>query len=513
MVIDRFLKGNYLQERKKTRLLIVSAPFLLVVLLTLPINLLLGMTHLSGYLNLFVSIVSMGVVSLLLMLPLIAMREYELAAAFCVVVEVYVDWYLGTRYIALGLILVLLLVYYRNRSPQRIWVFPRMQGLWLLLLLLAVFPALRGYTLSEGPTYYLTILLAAFLAFWLGNVLAQNTERVYRFFSILSALSTALALITLIQALTGKLLFYSPRYEQFYKLDGYFELSTGSSIYRIGGLLVNPDWNGAFLAIVVFIPLSLFFVSSTQRAKALYIVEVLLILLALLTTYTTGAWLAVIVAFFVFLTLLGNMRSRLILLGLLGLGSAAVLIFFHTQLVHQLQHSTTVSDSMIRVVAWQTGLRVIKAFPLTGVGLGQHTYLHRMLPYHVPGKYYRALGTPQDSFLEVTAMGGLPLGIVFLALLSLAVWWACRNWVRAENKTRTLLAGGIASAIALTVNSIGNQGWTVAVLAATAWLILGVVSSPLFTGKLINADEPTQILKSVGSEEEKEGRSYSIFPK
>lgn len=47
-----------------------------------------------------------------------------------------------------------------------------------------------------------------------------------------------------------------------------------------------------------------------------------------------------------------------------------------------------------------------------------------------------------------------------------------------------LLAGGIAAAISLSVNSLGNQGWTVAVLAAMGWLILGLVSSPLLMRNL-----------------------------
>lgn len=485
VLIDKIVNDDYLKGQNKTKLLIVILSFLLMALLTLFIDRFAG-----GRLSII--IIGMGTVSLLLMVPIIVLRQDELAVVFCVAVHVYADWYLGARFIGLGLLIALLLIRYLIQSPQQVWIFPRMKGLWLLLLLLAIFPALHAYTLQEGATYYLTIFFAAFLAFWLGNVLAQNIICVRRFFTFFAAFSTSLAMITLIQALTGKLLFYSPRYDQYMARVGDFVLFKGSSIHRIGGLLVNPDWNGAFLAIVVFLPLSLFFVSSTPRTKILYLIEVILIILALLSTYTTGAWIAVIVALFVFLILLGSVRSRLIFLSLIILGSAVALIFFHTQLIHQLQHATTVSDFMIRFTAWQTGVRVIQAFPLLGIGLGQHTYIHNTQAYHVISRYYRPLGAPQNSYLEIAAMGGIPLDIVFLILLSLAVWWTYHNWTQAESQTRALLAGGVAAVVSLSINSLGNQGWTAAVLTATGWLILGVVSSPLLAKQIQHSIVKTQ---------------------
>jgi hypothetical protein len=42
-----------------------------------------------------------------------------------------------------------------------------------------------------------------------------------------------------------------------------------------------------------------------------------------------------------------------------------------------------------------------------------------------------------------------------------------------------LIGAGIAAVITLCVNSFGNQGWTLPPLAATGWLILGTISSPL----------------------------------
>ena len=80
-------------------------------------------------------------------------------------------------------------------------------------------------------------------------------------------------------------------------------------------------------------------------------------------------------------------------------------------------------------------------------------------------------------------MAGIPVLLVFLALLSVALWWALRNWKRADLRSRSLIGAGIAAVIALSFNSWSNQGWTLPPLAALGWVILGSVSSPLLMKK------------------------------
>src|SRR5260370_42694111 len=81
-------------------------------------------------------------------------------------------------------------------------------------------------------------------------------------------------------------------------------------------------------------------------------------------------------------------------------------------------------------------------------------------------------------------MAGLPVLIVFMALLLFSLWQALHNWVRADAQTRPLLCSGIAAVVALSVNSVSINGWTLPPLAALGWLIAGTISSPLISGKL-----------------------------
>jgi hypothetical protein len=74
---------------------------------------------------------------------------------------------------------------------------------------------------------------------------------------------------------------------------------------------------------------------------------------------------------------------------------------------------------------------------------------------------------------------------MFITLLLVTLWLAFRNWQQIDVDNRPLLAGGIATAISLSWFSLSDAGWTVAPLLAIGWLILGVVSSPLFLRKSI----------------------------
>ena len=80
-------------------------------------------------------------------------------------------------------------------------------------------------------------------------------------------------------------------------------------------------------------------------------------------------------------------------------------------------------------------------------------------------------------------MAGLPVLLVFVALLLFALWQVWRNWMQADEATRSLLGGGLAVIISLSVNSISINGWTLPPLAAIGWLILGSIASPLILKK------------------------------
>ncbi|MGH2480066.1 MAG: hypothetical protein ACRDHW_10465, partial [Ktedonobacteraceae bacterium] len=134
---------------------------------------------------------------------------------------------------------------------------------------------------------------------------------------------------------------------------------------------------------------------------------------------------------------------------------------------------------------------------------------YRAPAFRISSIHYEQLSHPHNSYLEIAAMGGLPVLILFLALLLAALWWTWRNWVQAEAQIRLLLAGGIAMVIALSLNSLGSNSWTLAPLATFGWLILGVVSSPLLTSKPLPS-KPLQLLTEQQVNDQQAQRSHKL---
>jgi O-antigen ligase len=84
---------------------------------------------------------------------------------------------------------------------------------------------------------------------------------------------------------------------------------------------------------------------------------------------------------------------------------------------------------------------------------------------------------PHNSYLEWGAMAGLPVLIVFVAILVFNMRWALHNWAISDARSRCLLAAGLAVIIVLSLNSMSVNAWTLPPLSAIGWLTLGTIAS------------------------------------
>lgn len=419
-----------------------------------------------------------GVIGTIVMTIIIILRQDELAATAVMVVHLYVDWYLGLGVVAQIMTMMLLIIFLTSRTSRHSLRPPKALWIWILFLLIAIIPATRGISLQDGAYYYSNVIFSAFIMFWLGIVITRDVAHIRHLLKLLSHYATFIAIVTIIQTVTGKLLFGTTRYDAYLASIGNYALFSGADIFRTGAFFVNPNGNGGFLAMMLLFPLGLFFESSTFLEKALYLIEIFILLPALLFSYSTESWLSLCVGVIVFLALAGRAHYRLLLLLIITGITITAITVFPSQIALQLQHAEAPSELLLRNGAWQTGIQVIRAFPLSGLGLGRYVYFLRADPYRVIAQY-RPLDHPHDSFLELAALGGLPVALVFIVLLLFTFWQALRNWFQSDAKTRSLLAASIASAIALTTFSLSDAGWTLAPLLAMGWLILGVVSAPI----------------------------------
>jgi O-antigen ligase len=460
-----------------------TSPYSYISLLALIVVLLMGgvvIERLSeGSLgNLGIYILA-GIIGTFLTAIIIIMQQYELASVFILAVSLYVDFYAGLYIVAQVMALALLVILFLGRTHRYPWVEPRAIWLWMLFLTLTIVPSINGaLNVGDALLYYPNVILGAFIMFWLGQLIGRDILSMRRFFVILSVFAMLIAIHTIMQAVIGSTFLQLHHAVNYLANASYYQLGTNVGVYRDGSFFVDPNWNGTFLTVTLFIPLGLFFESSLLLKRIFYLAEAFVILIALFFTYSAGASVAALVGVLVFTIFLGRMRYRLQFVLVIIIAAVVMLVYFPSQVNLLLQHGSDPSELAIRGGAWGTALGVIQANPLTGIGLGHQAYQERSEPYRLAANAL-SLDHPHNSYLEWGAMAGLPVLLVFLALVLFALYRALHNWIDADAKTRSLLGAGIASIIVLSVNSWSIDGWTLPPIAAVGWMILGVISSPL----------------------------------
>jgi O-antigen ligase len=447
---------------------------LILLILALPVVLILGVV--VGILN---PIYGLALAGTLVMVIIVLLRWDELTVTLIIAIHLWIDWYLALHLVGILMALVLLFAYYFGRSADHPWVSPRPLWLWILFLTLTIYPAINGgrLLLYDAATVYPSLVLGAFLMFWIGSIIGKNIYTLRRAFQMLSLIAALVAIHTIIEATTGIFLFVTT-HENLHLITASNLEIAGTNATRAGSFFAEPLWNGCFLATTFFLPLGLLIESNSLLSKLLFFTEMSLILIALICTYSNGSWVALLGGAVAFGFWVGSQRYRLMWIFMFVLMALFIVIFFSSQLSVQLLHASTPEEFSVRQGAWQTGIQVMKAFPLFGTGLGSQAYFIRSTPYIVFAQYWH-LDQPHNSYIQWGAMAGIPVMLVFLLLLGYAFWRSWCNWCAADPKYRPLLGGGITALITLSINSLSIDAWTNAVIAVVGWLIFGMLSSPL----------------------------------
>jgi O-antigen ligase len=450
------------------------SPIPFYALLVLPVALLLGVV--IGTLNPVYTMLFSGA----LLLVIIYMLRLDAAIAAAIVgIHIVVDAFMGYAIYqpALLMALGLLTVCYMGRSEDRPWTTPNLYWLWIPFLLLTLVPVLEGgaFSLSNSFGYYLPIVFSGFIMFWIGNNLAKDMSSIRLAFHCITVVAVLIAIHTIIEATTGVFLL-----ESFGKADAAqatFTLDTGNA--RLGSFFLNPNGNGMFMAICFFLPLGLFIESKNFWSKLITLGEMALILLALMETYSTGSWLATFGSLLVFIVLVGRFRDSVVLSVVIALVAVVGYIVFNDKIAAQLAHASDQSDTSLHLATWETALRVTLAYPWFGVGLGNQAYLNLSAPLEVAAQT-KPLQEPDNSYLQWGATSGIPVMLIFLALLGSVFVSAYRKWLVVDIRYRVFFAAGIASLLALSINSMTVDGWTSPLdMPFLGWLIAGIVTSPL----------------------------------
>jgi O-antigen ligase len=418
-----------------------------------------------------------------------ALRQFKALLVLILVIRIVQDYYgiiplpLFFPFISILLATSLLAGLFLLQSDERPWVHLANWPYWIVLLALCAFALTRSVDIADGLSYYLNVIWSGFIFWALGVQLSRNSAELKRLLSIMAALGAAIAVHAIIAARTGVFLFATSSYASYVSTKDDLRLA-GTDALRVGSFLLNPDTAGSFFALVGLLALGLAFGSATWRVRTLYLVEAALIFLAQLYTFSTASFAALgagglVLAFFV---TRGYQRLYPVILLVILVGVA--FLAFPAQMTALITHALRPGEYTLRLGVWQTALGMIAANPLFGVGLGTVTYLARSTPFLSAAQQATPEAHPHNSYLEYAAMSGIPALIVFLILLVLCVRPILLAVWRLRGSLRAQMAGALAAIVAVSVNSLVVNTWTILPNVSIAWLIVGVAGSPALLASL-----------------------------
>jgi O-antigen ligase len=438
-------------------------------------------------------------------LPLMfSLRLDETVAVVVIAVNLLIDWYqlvdatqllrlpIHISVLSTGIALVMVGVMYFGRSPSKPWISVPYLALWVLVLVFALYPMIQGQTATGAVKYYINVFVDGILMYIIGTQIGADPERVRRLLALVAGFGALVALHTVIYVKAGVFLLATHVLNDYLQTSGDFALGGGGQS-RAGSFLYNPDMNGAFLSPMLLLTVGLLTASSSFRWRLIYVVEAAVILAALLFTYSTAAWAAMLAGLVIFILFVSHGRQRWMLFGLIGAFGAATLLAFQTELNSFLQHASNPNELTLREGGWLTAIAVITAHPLTGVGLDPGAYQQLSQPYRAAQQYV-ALGHPHEAYLELAALAGLPVLILLAFIVSAGLKRALRNLRAAPRGYRGVIGGGAVALVVLSMNSLAINGWTISPVVVIAWLVLGAIASPgwLNGGETVTVIEPGQ---------------------
>lgn len=207
--------------------------------------------------------------------------------------------------------------------------------------------------------------------------------------------------------------------------------------FRTVSTFLDPNFLGAYLSLTLIL-LS----QKLTITKRWNVILFIIVYVALLTTFSRGAFLGFFAGF---LTLAVLKRSIKFFLLTCFLTSILVLGFvFYQEVIAQPRNIDRGQSAKFRVNSWQEGLALIQKHPVLGVGF--NTYRFALREYHLrPNEFIQDRGASSNdsSLIYVASTTGLLGFMSYLMFLTSFVWVGWQNYL-SKNPLGAILLSGLS---------------------------------------------------------------------
>jgi putative inorganic carbon (hco3(-)) transporter len=343
-------------------------------------------------------------------------------------------WLTVTKLGFLLLLGVLAYSFYRGWRPPRpsMWVCLPLVALSLAACLAA---SLSGAVRESGP-YAVRIVGLCILCF-ATMLLAAEPGFIRKALAALACAAALCALLGIYQTITGGTIGGLGCYGYFGRMIalGNATGQGGAAVIRASAAFDHPNILGTFL--VGTLPAAIFLAihHRERMGRLLYGIASMLLMVALVYTFSRSAWVGGLVGVSVILIAGRRAGMRALALVVLALAIAVVILPSDAKDVLFSRTGEAQPYDSGRVFSWHTAGRMIAAHPILGVGPG--LFHDSYSDYADPEEVYRQNPLhhmdAHNTYLDLAAEGGLVTSLLFCAILGVVFM---RLWSRAREGFR-----------------------------------------------------------------------------
>jgi O-antigen ligase len=298
-----------------------------------------------------------------------------------------------------------------------------------------------------------TLIVEPVVFFYLVRLLVTTNEQARTIVDVLLVATAGVALLGITQLFIGG------------------AVTDVQGVRRVHGTYMSPNHLGLLLGRAL--PFLVAGAWLLPRRRPIDLVGVVLCGLALILSFSVGAWLGTLAALLAVAALVGGRRALLYALIACAVAGLVALPILRVERVAA-HLDPTQGTSFVRVQLWQAGFAMLLERPILGIGLDNFLYRY---PTYVPTAAVMEpnLSHPHNLILQFWLQLGL-LGLV--AALWLLVRFARRTlpWTRpaVPRARRALAVGATASMVDFVVHGMIDNSYFLVDVAFIFWLTLAV---------------------------------------
>jgi O-antigen ligase len=309
------------------------------------------------------------------------------------------------------------------------------------------------YGRNTGLVTYLSFVIVLFVASLISN--RENNAKLYLFFLIAGSASLIYGFLQSVGA------------EPIKWVNGYSPVI---------GFLGNPNFQSSFLGVIGSLMFAMALsAKSSIKVRAIYGAYLLVTLYVIGESNSQQGFLVIISGMAVAFAIYLNIKSKRLTIGYLVVsffGFIALIFGTQDKGPFSFLYKTSVS---LRGDYWRAGWNMTLENPILGVGMDSYGDWYRRardLETVSRGDYDRTANAAHNVLLDISAGGGFPLILIYLAIAVLVVISALRV-IKREKEFNPLFAGFVGAWVAyqaqsiISINQIGLAIW--------GWCLSGLI--------------------------------------